>query len=131
MTCLRYVIPQIAAPAKTTLSTLAGPEQRLTDVIMFNSRNLGALIVAEEPHVKSWEDGQYNIQNMSIEETYGFGILQEGQAVAVAKNVKIRPNEFVMSARTVFDLGSSNTYQDVNDPNTKVWDDTNPVNPLA
>ena len=62
---------------------------------MFNSRNLGALIVAEEPHVKSWEDGQYNIQNMSIEETYGFGILQEGQAVAVAKNIKIRPNEFV------------------------------------
>ena len=24
----------------------------------------------------------------------GFGILQEGQAVAVAKNVKVRPNEF-------------------------------------
>ena len=82
-------------PAKATLNTRAGLEQRLTDVIMFNSRNLGALIVAEEPHVKSWEDGQYNIQNMSIEETYGFGILQEGQAVAVAKNVKIRPNEFV------------------------------------
>ena len=82
-------------PRQSPLSTLAGPEQRLTDVIMFNSRNLGALIVAEEPHVKSWEDGQYNIQNMSIEETYGFGILQEGQAVAVAKNVKIRPNEFV------------------------------------
>ena len=101
------MIPQIAAPAKIILSTLAGPEQRLTDVIMFNSRNLGALIVAEEPHVKSWEDGQYNIQSMSIEETYGFGILQEGQAVAVAKNVKIRPNEFVMSASPVFDLGSA------------------------
>jgi hypothetical protein len=38
---------------------------------MFNSKNLGALIVAEEPQVKSWEDGQYNIQNMSIEETAG------------------------------------------------------------
>jgi hypothetical protein len=36
---------------------------------------------------------------MSIEETYGFGILNEGQAIAVAKNVKIRPNEFVMPAR--------------------------------
>jgi hypothetical protein len=68
ITYLRYVIAQIAAPAKTILSTCAGTEQRLTDVIMFNSRNLGALIVAEEPHVKSWEDGQYNIQNMSIEE---------------------------------------------------------------
>jgi hypothetical protein len=48
------------------------PGTRVTDVVMFNSRNLGALIVAEEPHVKSWEDGHYNIQNMSIEETYGF-----------------------------------------------------------
>ena len=91
------MIPHFAALPKATLSIRAGPEQRLTDVIMFNSRNLGALIVAEEPHVKSWEDGQYNIQNMSIEETYGFGILQEGQAVAVAKNVKIRPNTRCLS----------------------------------
>ncbi len=59
----------------------------LTDIMMFNSRNLGALIVDEDPHVKSWEDGQYNIMNMSIEETHGFGILNEGQAIAVAKNV--------------------------------------------
>ena len=80
------------------------PEQRTTDVLMFNSKNLGALIVAQEPHVKSWEDGEYNIQNMSIEEEYGFGILNEGQAIAVAKNVKIRPNEFVMPARTVYNL---------------------------
>ncbi len=65
---------------------------------MFNSKNLGALIVDEDPHVKSWEDGQYNILNMSVEETFGLGILQEGQAIAVAKNVKIRPNEFVMTA---------------------------------
>jgi hypothetical protein len=55
------------------------PETRTTDIMMFNSKNLGALIVAEEPHVKSWEDGQYNIMNMSIEETFGFGILQEGR----------------------------------------------------
>ncbi len=54
------------------------PETRLTDILMFNSRNLGALIVAEEPHVKSWEDGQYNILNMSIEETYGFGMSRQG-----------------------------------------------------
>jgi len=83
------------------------PENRVTDIMMFNSRNLGALIVDEDPHVKSWEDGQYNIMNMSIEETYGFGILNEGQAIAVAKNVKIRPNEFVMPAR----MTACSTYQ--------------------
>ena len=54
------------------------PETRTTDIMMFNSRNLGALIVAEEPHVKSWQDGQYNILNMSIEEAAGIGIVQVG-----------------------------------------------------
>ena len=48
--------------------------------------------------MKSWEDGQYNILNMSVEETFGLGILQEGQAIAVAKNVNIQMNEFVMTA---------------------------------
>jgi hypothetical protein len=34
----------------------------------------------------------------SLQEPYGFGILNEGHAIAVAKNVKIRLNEFVMPA---------------------------------
>jgi hypothetical protein len=104
------------------------PIGRTTDVLMFNSRNLGALIVDEDPHVKSWEDGQYNLTNMSIEETYGFGILNEGQAIAVAKNVKIRPNEFVLPARSVFNISEANsTFQDVNDPSLAVFDPTSPV----
>ncbi|HWR16195.1 MAG TPA: hypothetical protein VN577_15310 [Terriglobales bacterium] len=44
------------------------PETRTTDIMMFNSKNLGAIIEAEAPHLKSWEDGQYNILNMSIEQ---------------------------------------------------------------
>jgi hypothetical protein len=104
------VLPNyLGLPFKILVSPFVNfdPEARTTDIMMFNSSNLGALIVAEEPHVKSWEDGQYNIQNMSIEEAYGFGILNEGQAIAVMKNVKIRPNEFTMPARTVFNLVSS------------------------
>jgi len=105
------------------------PETRTTDVMMFNSKNLGALIVAEEPHVKSWEDGQYNITNMSIEETFGFGILQEGQAIAVAKNVKVRPNEFVMPARTVFNLSESgSTFEDLS--TAAIFHATDPINVL-
>lgn len=94
--------------------------------MMFNSKNLGALIVDEDPHVKSWEDGQYNIMNMSIEETYGFGILNEGQAIAVAKNVKVRPNEFVMPARTVFNLSeANNTFTDLT--SAAIFDDASPI----
>ena len=54
-----------------------------TDIMMFNSRNLGALIVKDEPIVKSWDEPMYGIQNIGIEESYGFGVLNEGQAIAV------------------------------------------------
>ena len=102
------------------------PETRETDVLMFNSKNLGALIVQEDPHVRSWEDGQYNMNHMSIEETYGFGILNEGQAIAVAKNVKIRPNEFVMPARSVFNISESgSTFQDVS--SVAMFDAASPI----
>jgi hypothetical protein len=82
---------------------------KTTDIIMFNSRNLGALIVDEKPHVKSWDEPQYSIHNLGIEESYGFGVLNEGQAIAVAKNVKVRQNEMSTPARPVISIGADNT----------------------
>jgi hypothetical protein len=73
---------------------------------MFNSRNLGALIVDERPHVKSWDEPQYSIQNLGIEESYGFGVLNEGQAIAVAKNVKVRQNEMSTPGALIISIGS-------------------------
>ena len=91
------------------------PLTRETDILMFNSKNLGALIVDEEPHVRSFDDNRYGLQELAIEETYGFGILNEGLAIGVAKNVKIRPNEFVMPARSVYNLSDPNSgFQDIN-----------------
>ena len=81
---------------------------KTTDIIMFNSRNLGALIVDEKPHVKSWDEPQYSIQNLGIEESYGFGVLNEGQAIAVAKNVKVRQNEMSTPARPIISVGPDN-----------------------
>src|SRR5271167_3814969 len=76
---------------------------------MFNSRNLGALIVDERPHVKSWDEPQYSIQNLGIEESYGFGVLNEGQAIAVAKNVKVRQNEMSTPGALIISSGPGNT----------------------
>jgi hypothetical protein len=74
--------------------------------MMFNSRNLGALIVDEDPHVKSWEDGQYNIMNMSIEETYGFGRMSRRDGPSLWQRPG-RPSKRVREpARTVLDQGS-------------------------
>jgi hypothetical protein len=90
------------------------PVLRNCDILMFNSKNLGALIVDEEPHVKSFEDSRYGIQEMHIEETYGFGILNDGLAIGTAKNVRIAPNEFTLPARSVFNISeSSSTFEDL------------------
>ncbi len=50
------------------------PLTRQTDILMFNSRNLGALVVKEDPHVQNWEDARYGIQEMFIEESYGLAM---------------------------------------------------------
>jgi hypothetical protein len=47
------------------------PNTRLTDLMMFNSANLGALIVKQKAEVKSWDDNTYNIQSLGIDEQYG------------------------------------------------------------
>ena len=80
---------------------------KTTDIIMFNSRNLGALIVDERAHVREWDEPQFGIQNIGIEESYGFGVLNEGQAIAVAR-CRSRPWEREADAgrRTVFSVGS-------------------------
>ena len=80
---------------------------KTTDIIMFNSRNLGALIVDERPHVREWDEPQFGIQNIGVEESYGFGVLNEGHAIAVAR-CRSRPWEREADAgrRTVFSVGS-------------------------
>jgi hypothetical protein len=95
---------------------------------MFEARNLGALIVQDDAHVKDWQDPRYGLQYMAIEETYGFAMLHEAQAVAVAKNIKVRPNEFTLPARTVFNLSDSgSTFQDLMNPALNMFSDTNPL----
>jgi len=76
---------------------------------MFNSRNLGALIVDERPHVRDWDEPGFDIRNVGIEESYGFGVLNEGQAIAVAKNIRVRANEFNPQARSIVSVGPDNT----------------------
>ncbi len=66
-------------------------------------------MVDQDPMVQSFEDNRYSITEMAIEETYGFGVLNEGLAIGVAKNVKIRPNEFSLPARTVVDISGANS----------------------
>ncbi len=88
------------------------PVNKLTDILMFDSKNLGALIVDEDPHVTEWDEQLYNIRNIGIEESYGFGVLNEGQGIGVAKSIKVTPNEWNPVVRPVVDLAGLTTYED-------------------
>lgn len=80
------------------------PVNKTTDMMMFDSKNLGALVVDEDPHVNSWNEPLYNISNIGIEERFGFGILNEGQAIGTYQNVAVRPNEFYPIAKPYVSL---------------------------
>ena len=87
------------------------PESKTTTFTMFDSRNLGALVVAKDPHVVSWDEPQYSIHNVGIAEEFGFAILNEGQGIAVAKNIRVKSNEFVLPARAMFNIAESTTFE--------------------
>ncbi len=86
---------------------------KVTDIILCNSQNLGALIVKDEPHVKSWDEPQYDIHNVGIEESYGFGVLNEGQGIAVIKNVKVTGTDPVFDRSLFVTRSQSNVARQV------------------
>ena len=75
------------------------PDTRLTDIIVFQSGELGALLVDEELTTEEWRDPRIDVRKVKARERYGIGIYNEGLAIGVAKNVKVVPNEIVLPAQ--------------------------------
>lgn len=83
------------------------PTTKLTDLMIFDSANLGALIVDEEPMTEEFDDPARDIRKIKIRERYGIAILNEGQAIGVIRNAYVRPNHIVLPARTTIDTAGS------------------------
>ena len=80
------------------------PVRKLTDIYMFDSSELGVLIVDEEITTEEFNDPRVDILKIKIRERYGIGILNEGHAVATIKNVHVVPNEIVLPAQATIDV---------------------------
>jgi hypothetical protein len=78
------IIPSPFVPFNVTNNT--------ADIMMFNSQNLGALIVDRDPRVQEWKDPLLDMTKLQVSETYGLAIYNEGQAIVVARDVKIARN---------------------------------------
>ena len=83
------------------------PQQRLTDIFLFDSNNLGVLVVDEEVTTEEFNDPKVDIKKIKLRERYALGILNEGHAIAVLRNVHVVPNEIVLPATASIDVAGS------------------------
>ena len=67
----------------------SGATPAKTNIIMADSNELGILVVDEDVTNEEWDDPNRDIRAIKFRERYGLGILNEGNAIAVAKNVDI------------------------------------------
>lgn len=81
--------------------------KKLTDIYMFDSSELGVLIVDEEVTTEEFDDPRVDIRKIKLRERYGIGILNEGKAIAVMRNVHVVPNEVVLPAQAQIDVSTS------------------------
>jgi len=81
--------------------------RKLTDIYMFDSSELGVLVVDEEVMVEEFDDPKVDIRKIKLRERYGIGILNEGQAIAVLRNVHCVPNEIALPAQASVDVSGS------------------------
>lgn len=83
------------------------PRRKLTDIYMFDSSELGVLIVDQDITTDEFVDPARDLRKIKLMERYAIGILNEGQAIATLRNVKVVPNEIVLPARTTIDVSGS------------------------
>jgi len=59
------------------------------DFYCVDKNNIGVLVVREDMSTDKFEEPARDIYNIKVKERYGVGILNEGRAIAVAKNISL------------------------------------------
>ena len=59
------------------------------DMYVVDRNNIGVLLVKEDLSIEAFNEPARDIRNIKIKERYGIGVLNEGKAVAVAKNISM------------------------------------------
>jgi hypothetical protein len=83
------------------------PRRKLTDIYMFDAAELGVLVVDEDIMTEEFDDPRVDIRKVKLKERYGVGVYHEGQAICLAKNVKVVPNQIVLPARATINVSGS------------------------
>jgi len=81
----------LGKPIKVILSPAVpfDKDNKLTDIIVLDSANLGYLITAERPTTDEFNDPMREIKHFKIRERYGMAPKYDGSAMGIIKNVKV------------------------------------------
>jgi hypothetical protein len=83
------------------------------DIMIFDSSNLGALIVDEDVSTDQWEDMSTEITKIKMKERYGFAVYEDGLAIGVMRNIPIKANEIAFPAQATISTAGSIAELDV------------------
>lgn len=72
------------------------PNTKTTSIIMMDTSEVGAIVVAEDPTMEEWKDPARDIYKLKMRERYGFALFNQGHAISVARNISIEPNALVL-----------------------------------
>jgi len=67
-----------------------------TDLYVFDSQELGYMVVDHDLQVKDWTDPNTDIYTIAMDERYSLQIANEGQGVAIAKSIQVNPGNQAM-----------------------------------
>ncbi|MBC7345757.1 MAG: hypothetical protein H5U03_10125, partial [Clostridia bacterium] len=59
-------------------------------VAVVDRNEVGILLVKEDLSTEEWTDPERDIRAIKVKERYGLGVLNEGKAIAVARNIAFK-----------------------------------------
>jgi hypothetical protein len=81
--------------------------------MIFDSSNLGALVVDEDVSVDQWEDLSTDIIKVKLKERYAFAIYEDGLSSGIMRNVPIKANEIAFPIQPTISAAGSLAALDV------------------
>jgi hypothetical protein len=75
--------------------------------MIFDSSNLGALVVDEDVSMDQWEDLSTDIIKIKLKERYAFAIYEDGLAIGVMRNIPVKANEIALPVHPTISAAGS------------------------
>ena len=104
--------PQIRIPSYSPLSGLRvvtsplvpfNNEAKTGDILMLDPEHSGMLAVGEMLNLTEWDEQRNDLKVIKFREKWALGVIDNGTAIAVARNISFSPNEVNITPQVVLD----------------------------